>query len=284
MTAALVLRPDYGSTLTRGLGRVLGTLAGVVVMGAIAVTVDLGTAILVVLAGALAAATYAVLRANYAVGAATMTALLVCLFEVSGQPIEQTVRARALDTLLGGAIALVVYVGWPTWQRRELGSLLATAVRGTRSWAEVVLGGLVDPTQYSADEARKRAGPFADCGPRPTPPCRPPGPSRVGPISTSTSSPRRCRRNDVCTVPCSPSRSSRTTRGAPVPAWRRPRSRSPSPRPGGQPPRRALPRRRGARARRAGVRPPGPVEDPVAVEVGRALDATQTLLDLTRRL
>ena len=110
------------------------------------------------LVGLLAAATYAVLRANYAIGAATITALLVCLFDVSGQPIESTVRARAVDTLLGGAVALVVYLAWPTWQRRALGALLATAIRGSRAWAEVVLGGLVDPVRYDAVEARRRAG------------------------------------------------------------------------------------------------------------------------------
>ena len=159
VTVAFVLRPDYGSTASRGLGRIAGTLVGVLVMGALAATVELSTGLLVVLVGLLATATYAVLRANYAIGAATVTALLVCLFELVGQPFGATLEARTVETLLGGAVALVVYLG--------LADVAAprarTAARG-RARGQPGLGRdrarRASSTRacYSAEESRRRAG------------------------------------------------------------------------------------------------------------------------------
>ncbi len=287
VTVAFVLRPDYSSTASRGLGRIAGTLVGVLLMGALAATVALSTGVLVVMVGLLATATYAVLRANYAIGAATVTALLVCLFELAGQPIGATLEARVVETLLGGAVALVVYLAWPTWQRRGLGSLMASALEGSRDWAETVLGGLVDPRTYSAEDSRTRAG-------------------RLRQLRAETDAALHAARAEpgqadldldlVAATLSTQRRLHRALLSLEVVAHDTRR-----PRPGVAGPAAAIAEALGLVVDRLTGRSFDDEEpvlaipevdlvnaldpsDPVPVEIGRALDATQTLLDLTRRL
>ena len=213
-----------------------------------------------------------------------MTALLVCLFEVSGQPIESTLKARAVDTLLGGAVALVVYLGWPTWQRRELGALLAAAVRGTQAWSEVVLGGLVDPTRYSAEAARTRA---ADLRRMRTETDAALASARAEPgradldldvVAAVLSTQRRLHRALLALeVVAHDTRRARpavaASAGAIAEALDLVVSRLEGRTFDDEEPALVVPET-----------DPTDLSDPVPVEIGRALDATQTLLDLTRRL
>lgn len=129
MTVAIVLRPDFGATWRVGLLRVAGTLGGLLLT-----TVALhfagaerfwpALALMAVLCFA-----YRELAAvHYGIAVVCLTGLVVILLSFDGIPPEAAVQARALDTVLGAALALAAYFVWPTWERgREratLGGLL----------------------------------------------------------------------------------------------------------------------------------------------------------------
>ena len=63
----------------------------------------------------LAWAGYAVFPANFAVGFAFITAVVVFLLNAIAPDTLATAWARLLDTLVGGTLGLLAYALWPTW-------------------------------------------------------------------------------------------------------------------------------------------------------------------------
>jgi uncharacterized membrane protein YccC len=122
MTTLLVVRPDLHQTLTRGAMRVAGTILGAGLAGLIAEHLHPSPWILAALVVFFAWWAYSVLNVNYALFTLNMTAYIVFLLAMAGQPAAEVVRHRALYTLLGGTLALVAYVDvfWRTRRRIRL--------------------------------------------------------------------------------------------------------------------------------------------------------------------
>jgi uncharacterized membrane protein YccC len=145
MTAAIVLKPDFTTTLTRGLLRLLGTFAGLALAtGLFALLVPpIAAQILLI------AAFMFVLRwaggANYGVLVFALTALVVLLFAMVGVPPGQVVVARALNTLAGGLIALAANRLWPTWERTLIRESLAQLLDAYREYFRTVRDGYLHP-------------------------------------------------------------------------------------------------------------------------------------------
>lgn len=142
MTAAVVVRGDFTGTLQRGLGRLAGTLAGAGLVTALAAVVVPGRTVLVVAVVVLGWGTYATFRANYGLYSVFLTSTVVALLALVGEPIVSTARDRAVATALGGALALVVYVAWPTWKYRLLPGFLASMLASQGRYAAGVVEAL----------------------------------------------------------------------------------------------------------------------------------------------
>jgi uncharacterized membrane protein YccC len=145
MTAAIVLKPDFTSTLSRGLLRLAGTFTGLA----------LATGLFAVLAPPvpaqilLIAAFMFVMRwaggANYGVLVLALTSLVVLLFAMIGVPPAQVIAARALNTLAGGLIALAANRLWPTWERTLIHESLAQLLDAYRDYFRAVRDGYLHP-------------------------------------------------------------------------------------------------------------------------------------------
>jgi uncharacterized membrane protein YccC len=129
MTVAIVLRPDFGATWRIGLLRVAGTLGGLLLTTAalhFAGTERFWPAL--ALLAVLCFAYRELAAVHYGIAVVCLTGLVVILLSFDGIPPETAVQARAIDTVLGAALALAAYFAWPTWERgREratLGGLL----------------------------------------------------------------------------------------------------------------------------------------------------------------
>ncbi len=279
MTAVIVLRPDYSSTLQRGLGRIVGTLGGVLIAWGTVSLLGPGRGGLVLLVGLFATGTYLFIRSNIALGATALTALITCLLEVEGQPVTATAPARLLDTVVGGAIALVIYLLLPTWQGDDLPAVVARSVDASRAWARVVLGGLVDRRTYDADAAHglgsnaRRARAEAELA-----------------VEGAKGEPRRSaeRLETAVAVVAANRRLNRALLSLEVVARTPLRDRpelSATAQHLDQALQHTAERLRGTPPQTTNDEPLLPdseASDPVQVEVGRALDAAQALLDLTR--
>jgi uncharacterized membrane protein YccC len=129
LTVLIVLRPDYTSTLYRGLQRTGGTALGV---GLGVATVLLGhfgsVALLAGVAGSLFAA-YSLLAVNYLFFAVFLTDFVVVLLALLGLPADQTAPDRLVGTVLGAGLALLAYILWPTWERTQVNEKFARLLR-----------------------------------------------------------------------------------------------------------------------------------------------------------
>lgn len=109
MTTLLVVRPDFYQTLTRGLMRVTGTVAGGWLAGLLAAYLHPSPTVLAVLVVVFAWGAFSLRNVNYSLYTVCLTAYIVFLLSLSGLPPATVVHRRAAYTLLGGAIALLAY-------------------------------------------------------------------------------------------------------------------------------------------------------------------------------
>jgi uncharacterized membrane protein YccC len=114
MTAVLVLKPDFHRTLTRGVARVLGTLAGAALATIIVSALQPGMVTVAMLVISLVWLCYSLVQVNYALYAACLTVYVVFLLALSGLPEGTAVTHRAINTAIGGGFALLAYLGWPS--------------------------------------------------------------------------------------------------------------------------------------------------------------------------
>lgn len=145
MTAAIVLKPDFQTTFVRGFGRIAGTLVGAVVAtfaGApLRGHVSLQTAGIV----ATSALAYLTFSPNYALYTVAITSFVVIVLGMRGLPGTTTVEMRLLDTLAGGALAMLGYLALPSWEHRRTRGLLADLLDAQRRFADLILQQYASP-------------------------------------------------------------------------------------------------------------------------------------------
>jgi uncharacterized membrane protein YccC len=128
MTAAIVLKPDFGGTLRFGVLRTLGTFAGLLVASVLihygmdSVVARLALMALLCLGFRLYA------QANYALAVALLTGLLVLLFSFEGVAPAEALEMRIIATVLAAVLALGAYLLWPTWESERVQPALAKLI------------------------------------------------------------------------------------------------------------------------------------------------------------
>lgn len=159
LTALVVLKPDYAATVQRGFARVGGTGLGAILSGLLVIAIHpSGLALSVVLALVTWAA-YASFAASYALYSFAVTAIVVLLLTPLGGSELSTVADRGLDTLVGGALALLGYIAWPTWEQATLTASIDRLLDALATYADLVLAAYVDPeaVDRSAVDAAARS-------------------------------------------------------------------------------------------------------------------------------
>ena len=126
MTIAIVLKPDFGSTFSRGVLRLGGTFIGVILATALFHLLPASLWVQIAMIAALMFVLRWIGGANYGIFAVLVTALVVYLLALRGTTTpEDAMRARAINTAVGGAIALIAYAVWPTWERHQVSEAMA---------------------------------------------------------------------------------------------------------------------------------------------------------------
>jgi uncharacterized membrane protein YccC len=152
LTAALVLKPDLQTTVVRGFARIAGTLLGAVIAVG-AVTLSQGDSVwqsAVIIAAALVC--YLTIVPNYALFSTAMTVFVLVALDLRGLTGHMTVENRVLDTLVGGTLAMVGYVAFPSWARRRTRPLLADTVDAQRAFAVALLDAYADPDRCDRED------------------------------------------------------------------------------------------------------------------------------------
>jgi len=152
MTIALILRPDFTSTFSRGLLRLAGTLAGLVLATGLFHFLAPGLAMKATLIALFSFLIRCYGPANYGVLVTALTALVVLMFTIAGGAPAQVMVARGLNTALGGVIALVAYWLWPTWERTQVSESLADLFDAYRAYFRAVTNAYLEPEKSFAAE------------------------------------------------------------------------------------------------------------------------------------
>jgi uncharacterized membrane protein YccC len=146
LTAALVLKPDFQTTFVRGVGRIGGTLVGAVVASLVIALVRGHTALALSGIVAAAAVAYLTFNPNYALFTVAITSFVVMVLGMRGLPGTTAIEVRLLDTLAGGALAMVGYLALPSWERKRTRALLADLLDAQRELADAILHAYANPS------------------------------------------------------------------------------------------------------------------------------------------
>ncbi|MGZ4231879.1 MAG: FUSC family protein [Solirubrobacteraceae bacterium] len=155
LTIFLVLKPDYSTTVYRGVQRAIGTAFGAGLGAALVQLGHLGHGGLVIAAGAAVSAAYALFDVSYLLFSVCLTTFIVVLLEILGMPAVPTAWARLIDTAIGSGLALLGYFAWPTWEGTAAQEKFARLLEVHRDYSTAVLEALADPKDADPDRLRE---------------------------------------------------------------------------------------------------------------------------------
>jgi uncharacterized membrane protein YccC len=159
LTAAVVLKPDFGSVFARGLQRTLGTFVGVLLGSAVLVTLPKGPLLLIPVAVFALLFPFGSSR-NFGMLSTFLTPLVLLLVEFAGGTTAGVASDRLLDTAIGAAIVLLVgYLPWPETWRLDIDGAAADTIDALADYAAVAL---TAPPAVVAPARRRAYGALAD--------------------------------------------------------------------------------------------------------------------------
>lgn len=119
MTAVLVLKPQWAHTLSRGIARMVGTVAGAGFALLLAKLLPFPTGMLPLLIIVSTWGCYALQAVNYAAFSFFITLYIVFLFRFGGFSETAAAHIRLVNTVVGGALALIIDWLWKSLATRR---------------------------------------------------------------------------------------------------------------------------------------------------------------------
>ncbi|MDH6118462.1 putative membrane protein YccC [Kitasatospora sp. GAS204A] len=154
LTAAMVIRPDFGQTFSRGVARLAGTAVGVAVSTVLVELLHPGPWWSAALAVLCIGGAYLTNRTGYALMTACVSAYVVLLLGLQGGRPLTIAGERIGLTLLGGAVALLIFAFFPSWASARLADRLADWITASGRYCATVLTVFGDPPAHSRQEVR----------------------------------------------------------------------------------------------------------------------------------
>lgn len=113
MTVAWIARPARTATVEKVVHRMLGTLGGIVLAVVLINDVGMNPYVLASIVAVGVAISLIFLRANYPIAVVGLTLAVIALFDIDGEPVDETAPYRVAATLLAGLLALLGTLIWP---------------------------------------------------------------------------------------------------------------------------------------------------------------------------
>ena len=144
MTIVLVLKPEFAVTFSRGVLRITGTIVGLLLATALFHFLPIHIATEILLIAAFTFLMRWVGPANYGVFAVMISALVVLLLSINGVSPKEVIVARGMNTAIGGVLALLAYLAWPTWERSRVADNVAAMLKMYREYFSAVAKSYVE--------------------------------------------------------------------------------------------------------------------------------------------
>jgi uncharacterized membrane protein YccC len=145
MTIAIVLKPDFTATFSRGILRLTGTFAGLGLATGLFHALHPGMYADVALIAVMMFLMRWIGPKNYGVFVMAVTALVVVLIAMTGADPRSLMAARGMNTVAGGSIALLAYWLWPTWERKQVSEVIARMLDEYRAYFRAVRESYEEP-------------------------------------------------------------------------------------------------------------------------------------------
>jgi uncharacterized membrane protein YccC len=158
MTIVLVLKPEFAATFSRGLLRIAGTIVGLLLATALFHLFPASVFMEVILIFVFVYLLRWVGPANYGIFGILVSALIVLLIAINGVSPKDVIWARGINTVAGGALTLVAYWLWPTWERTLVSERIAQLIDSYRNYLVVVIRSRASNPASFAELDRVRRG------------------------------------------------------------------------------------------------------------------------------
>ncbi len=156
LTILVVLRPDFTTTFERASMRVIGTIIGLLLATELLHWVPGGDWYRVALIAVFFFAMRYAGPNNFGLSAVALSALVVVLLDIAGIAPHATVLARGAATMVGGVLALVAALLWPTWERQVLPERLGDLLHAYRGYLDAVLDASATPQRLQKARSAAR--------------------------------------------------------------------------------------------------------------------------------
>ncbi len=157
MTVAVVLKPDFTATISRGVLRLCGTFVGLLLATVLVHFLPASALTTLLLVSAFTFLMRYVGPANYGILSAAISGLIVFLIAATGVAPSEVVAERAINTVAGGIFALIAYLLWPTWERSQVSDIIADMLDRIRDYFRLVVQRLIEDNgslESALDKAR----------------------------------------------------------------------------------------------------------------------------------
>jgi uncharacterized membrane protein YccC len=135
MTTVIILKPGYSLTKQRNGQRIVGTLIGCAASVALIMSVKEAPVLIIVMFACMVMS-YSLLLFNYTASVVFTSAYVLLLFHLLAPGSLHIIGERAIDTVVGCAIAIAASHLFPYWEYRLMGKLVNDMIAATRSYLE----------------------------------------------------------------------------------------------------------------------------------------------------
>jgi uncharacterized membrane protein YccC len=150
LTAIVALKPNFGGTSQTTIQRILGTVFGGIIGIALVVLIHNQLAIAVCLLVLIVAA-WSMRPLNYTIFVTLLTPIIILIINMTGAGGWNIGLLRIVDSLAGGALALLgSYLLFPSWERQLLPAQLSTTIRANIAYFQQVMTNYLNPGQNAS--------------------------------------------------------------------------------------------------------------------------------------
>ncbi|MFM0208780.1 FUSC family protein [Paraburkholderia sediminicola] len=135
MTTVIILKPGYSLTKQRNGQRIIGTLIGCAASIALMIFVKEPHILLVVMFASMVMS-YSLLLFNYTASVVFTSSYVLLMFHLLAPGSMRIIGERAIDTVVGCAIAIAASHLFPYWEYRLMGKLVNSMINATRQYLE----------------------------------------------------------------------------------------------------------------------------------------------------
>lgn len=156
MTVAMILKSDYVTTVAKGVLRIGGTIASVLLLAVVlAIFGDSSLTYCILLIVAVPFMIHWIM-ANYFFASLAIASTMLLLSEAA-DPSFMPASERLVNTVIGCVIAVVVYLVLPAWRGSQLPNALQDAAQCTRDWIGATFHLARNQTPQARQQVRQHA-------------------------------------------------------------------------------------------------------------------------------